>query len=136
MSSNITTKNWRRNLALSKRDKSDTNSEGIVVDLDELSAADEKDDFDDPESKRRTRLENDSFAQDMEERKRYALATFWITGLWVLFMAAATAAQMTLSVWDYGLSQASYITLMTSSTATVLGMWGIVGAYLFWRPKH
>jgi hypothetical protein len=121
---------------LSKRDKSDTNSEGIVVDLDELSAADEKDDFDDPESKRRTRLENDSFAQDMEERKRYALATFWITGLWVLFMAAATAAQMTLSVWDYGLSQASYITLMTSSTATVLGMWGIVGAYLFWRPKH
>jgi len=84
-------------------------------------------------------LENEQFSQDMGERKRYALMTFVITGGWVLFIMIVTLLEMKLSIFqadtDWGLTETQYVTLITASTTAVLGMWGFVGAYLFWRKS-
>ena len=101
----------------------------------ETSAVAEKEDtFGDPETHAKV-LTNRQFQQDMAERKKYALAAFQLTKLWVLFLIGSTAIQMVLSIWGKGLSETMFITLLTTTTVSVLGVWALVGSYLFGRKK-
>ncbi|MCP8894312.1 hypothetical protein KYK29_05170 [Shinella daejeonensis] len=78
-------------------------------------------------------LNNEQFQQDMQERKKYAEAAFRLTHLWVWFLIGSTAAQMVMSIFDVGLTENMFITLLTTTTISVLGVWALVGSYLFGR---
>lgn len=68
--------------------------------------------------------------QDMSERIFYADRAFLVTMVWVVFLVILTFAQMTVSFWDKGLSDAQFITVVTTTTASVFGFWLLVGNYL------
>lgn len=107
----------------------------IEINPDETSAAAEMEEvFSGPEHHAKV-LNNKQFQQDMEERKKYAEAAFKLTRLWVWFLIGSTAVQMILSAFDKGLSEGMYITLLTTTTVSVLGVWALVGSYLFGRKR-
>lgn len=64
--------------------------------------------------------------QDMSERIFYADRAF---------LVALTFAQMLASIWEHGLSDAQFVTVVTTTTASVFGFWLLVGNYLH-RDKH
>jgi hypothetical protein len=68
--------------------------------------------------------------QDMSERVIYADRAFYVTLIWVIFLVALTALQMVFSFWDAGLSDAQFVTVVTTTTASVFGFWLLVGRYL------
>ncbi len=107
----------------------------IAINPEETSAAAEKSEvFGGPEHDAKV-LTNKQFAQDMDERKKYAEAAFNLTQLWVWFLIGSTAAQMVMSVFSLGLSEGMFITLLTTTTVSVLGVWALVGSYLFGRRR-
>lgn len=107
----------------------------IAINPDETSAVAEKEEtFGNPEHHAKV-LTNRQFLQDMAERKKYADAAFKLTRLWVWFLIGSTALQMLLSIFEKGLSEAMFITLLTTTTISVLGVWALVGSYLFAKKK-
>ena len=107
----------------------------IAINPDKTSGTAEKEEtFGDPEHHAKV-LTNRQFLQDMAERKKYAVAAFKLTHLWVWFLIGSTAVQMALSLIDKGLSEAMFITLLTTTTASVLGVWALVGNYLFNKKR-
>jgi len=103
----------------------------ISINPEELSAAAEREGtFAGPEHHAKV-LSNRQFQQDMEERKKYAEAAFKLTRLWVWFLIGSTALQMLASIWGWGLSELMFVTLLTTTTVSVLGVWALVGSYLF-----
>lgn len=68
--------------------------------------------------------------QDMSERIFYADRAFLVTLVWVVFLVALTFTQTAVSFWDKGLSDAQFITVVTTTTASVFGFWLLVGKYL------
>lgn len=91
----------------------------------------EADDLLDPEGRRAKRLKNDSDEQDMRERSRYAGYAYGITQAWVGFLIVLTFAQLCLKPLGLGLSKEEFITVFTTTTASVFGFWLLVGRYLF-----
>lgn len=68
--------------------------------------------------------------QDMSERIYYADRAFLVTLIWVFFLVGLTFAQMLASIWNHGLSDAQFVTVVTTTTASVFGFWLLVGNYL------
>jgi hypothetical protein len=87
------------------------------------------------ESFRGKKLRNDSDEQDMGERIRYADLAYGVTQAWIGFLMVMTFAQFTLAPLGMGLSDAAFIAVFTTTTASVFGFWLLVGNYLFRNPK-
>ena len=68
--------------------------------------------------------------QDMNERVLYADRSFLVTLVWVGFLVLLTAAQLALSWWERGLSDWQFVTVVTTTTASVFGFMLLVGRYL------
>lgn len=103
----------------------------VEIRLDILSPdAEKNDDFSDPATKRR-QLENDSLAQDIKARETYARYASYVSFAWIVFVMAVTCAQIYLNASRGGLSDTAYIAMITTTTASVLAMWGIVSRNLF-----
>lgn len=112
-------------------DEEESSDEIISIDPTELSPAAEREEtFGGPEHHLKV-LTNRQFQQDMKERKKYADAAFKLTRLWVWFLIGSTALQMLASIWGWGLSELMFVTLLTTTTVSVLGVWALVGSYLF-----
>jgi hypothetical protein len=74
-----------------------------------------------------------SFIQNTQERKRYAerihrLAVGWVIALFVVIFLQGS------KLWGFQLPDSVLWTLVGSTTAGVLGMLGVVVAYLFKQP--
>lgn len=87
------------------------------------------------EFERAAKIANDSNHQDMGERKRYADKAYGITQSWIGFLMVITLAQFSLKPINMGLSDATFITVFTTTTASIFGFWLLVGQYLFRKPK-
>ena len=83
---------------------------------------------------RGAKLKNDSDEQDMDERKRYADNAYGITQAWVGFIIVLTIMQFSLKPSGMGLGTTEFVTVITTTTASILGFWMLVGRYLF-NPK-
>lgn len=111
-------------------------SETEYVDLDRTPTSGEESDFFRNEAERAAKIANDSNHQDMGERKRYADNAYGITQAWVGFLMVITLAQFSLKPINMGLSDKAFITVFTTTTASVFGFWLLVGQYLFRKPKE
>jgi hypothetical protein len=67
----------------------------------------------------------------MSERIRYASHAYGITQAWIGFLMVLTIAQSALQPLKVGLSDTAFITVFTTTTASVFGFWLLVGQYLF-----
>jgi hypothetical protein len=83
------------------------------------------------EDHRGKKLRNDSEQQDMGERIRYASNAYGITQAWIVFLMVMTVAQLCLKPIGLGLTDAAFITVFTTTTASIFGFWLLVGNYLF-----
>lgn len=81
--------------------------------------------------KDRKKLENDSFEQDITERKKFAKRAYKITVSWVIFLILLTILQFISPLWSIGLSDLAFNIVFTSTTASIIGFWFLVGKYLF-----
>jgi hypothetical protein len=104
------------------------------VDIERKPTAREEANFFDEEERRSRRIKNESDAQDMRERIRYADHAYGITQAWVGFLMVLTFAQLCLRAIKMGLEPAEFIAVFTTSTASVFGFWLLVGQYLFRSP--
>lgn len=77
------------------------------------------------------KLRNASDEQDMSERIRYADHAYGITQAWIGFLIVITIMQFCLKPMEMGLSHAAFITVFTTTTASIFGFWHLVGRYLF-----
>lgn len=77
------------------------------------------------------KLRNASDEQDMSERIRYADHAYGITQAWIGFLIVITIMQFCLKPMEMGLSDAAFITVFTTTTASIFGFWHLVGRYLF-----
>jgi len=87
-------------------------------------------DFSDLDRSRR-KLSNKQYEQNIRERKRYGLYAYRITRTWVGALIFFVFAQMFLKLFNAGLAPEEFITLVTTTTASVFGFWWLVGKYLF-----
>jgi hypothetical protein len=101
------------------------------IEIDRTPTYEEEDGTFDPEKQRANKLANDSDEQDMGERIRYANNAYGITQAWIGFLMVLTVAQLCLKPVDLGLSDAAFITVFTTTTASIFGFWLLVGNYLF-----
>lgn len=106
-------------------------AEGDVIEVDRTPTAKEEADTFDPETARARKLRNDSDEQDAAERRRYASYAYGITQAWVGFLIVLTFAQLCLKPLGLGLGREEFITVFTTTTASVFGFWLLVGRYLF-----
>jgi len=91
----------------------------------------------------RAHLENASFAQDMLQRRSFAVRAFWFVCAWmvgvmlVVLIAGIFGEGVTISgvKIKFGLSEKVLITLLCTTTANVTGLLVIVMRYLFSPPK-
>lgn len=74
--------------------------------------------------------------QNMSERVIYADRAFLVTLIWVIFLVSITLFQMLLSIWGVGLSDAQFVTVVITTTASVFGFWLLVGQYLHRRTDE
>jgi hypothetical protein len=73
--------------------------------------------------------------QDMGERLIYADRAFIMTFIWVIFLMVLPITQLAVRcAGKDGLSDPQFITVITTTTASVFGFWALVGRYLF-EPK-
>jgi hypothetical protein len=83
----------------------------------------------------RLRLENISLAQNTSLRRQYARNIFTMVAVWLAFVASTITASglRGYPYFAFGLSDGVLIALMTTATATVVGVLLIVANYLFPR---
>lgn len=72
----------------------------------------------------------------MKERIRYANNAYGITQAWIGFLIVITIMQFSLKPLGMGLSDAAFITVFTTTTASIFGFWLLVGRYLFNSRNH
>lgn len=82
----------------------------------------------------RKRYRNMDLRHDIRLKIQYFKVTRKITGRWVLFIILASALQFLARLCGSGFEVAEFVALITTTTATLVGFWAIVGAYLF--PKR
>ena len=105
------------------------------VEVDPTPTPGEETEFFRNELERAAKIANDSTHQDMGERKRYADNAYGITQAWIGFLIVLTISQFSLKPIGMGLSDAAFITVFTTTTASIFGFWLLVGNYLFRAPK-
>lgn len=76
-------------------------------------------------------LLNESLEQDIAERRLYAQKAYDITQSWVGFLIVLTISQISLAPLGMKLSDATFIVVFTTTTASIFGFWILVGRYLF-----
>lgn len=77
-------------------------------------------------------IENRHREQEIEQRRVYAERAYGLTQTWVGFIIVVTSVQFALSVMDMGrLTPNEFIAVLTSTTASILGFWALVGRGLF-----
>ena len=82
----------------------------------------------------RTReAETSQLEQNVQERRRFALRAYRMAQLWVWFLIIIVFIQMFFRIFNMGLHENEFITVVTTTTASVFGFWWLVGRYLF-RP--
>ena len=111
-------------------------SDTEYVELDRTPTSGEESEFFRNEAERAAKIENDSNHQDVDERKRYADKAYGITQAWIGFLMVLTLAQLCLKPIQMGLTDATFITVFTTTTASVFGFWLLVGQCLFRKPKE
>lgn len=109
---------------------------GELISLDRTPTGQEEEEylFDDPvddPTDLNSLLDSAERIQDMGERKKYANRAFAITVLWVGFLIVLPLLQMIFSIFGTGLTDAQFVTVITTTTAAVFGFWLLVGRYLF-----
>ena len=83
-----------------------------------------------PEEKRK-HLHNQDLQLDIDEKKKYATTTRYITCTWIAFVMISTVAQFVLGAFKIGLNRYEFIALITTTTGSIFGFWLVVGRYLF-----
>ncbi len=83
------------------------------------------------EEKRKKQLDNDGLAQDMDERKLYAHRIFVLVCMWLFLVSLVFVAD---GNGNLHYSDSVIITLLTTTTANVIGLFILVTKYLF-NPK-
>jgi len=83
------------------------------------------------EDKRKKRLKNDGIAQDMDERKVYAHRIFILICMWLFLVAIVIIAT---GNGNLHYSDGVMVTLLTTTSANVIGLFVLVTKYLF-NPK-
>ncbi|MGN6208119.1 hypothetical protein [Asticcacaulis sp.] len=108
------------------------------VDLDETPTPEEEsEEFKTPdelkiEEIRASRLKNSQFQDDMKARRKFANRAFGITIFWLIALVVFVSLQFT-KFFGFSLTEAEFITVVTTTTASVFGFWMLVGSYLFRR---
>lgn len=106
------------------------NGEGAFIDL--LPEAKKEDAvFRDPY--RRSKLEGDFLEQIILERKSFADRSYHVTIYWLFGLAVLVIAQYKARLWGIGLKASEFIALVTTTSATILGFWWLVGRSLYDR---
>ena len=102
------------------------------IELDDTPTGEEEleDQFSDPDDHRK-HLENKSLNQDICERKTFADRAYGITQSWIAFLMVLTIAQFTLNGIGFGLSEIEFNVVFSTTSASVLVFWYLVGKYLF-----
>lgn len=78
------------------------------------------------------RIENDGKRQDIEERKKYANKIFWLISIWLICIYVIIClAGFGKSYGFFIVNDSVLVSLITSTTATVIGLFVIVVNYLF-----
>lgn len=80
------------------------------------------------------RYQNHDLKSDIRLKRSYFSVTRKITRYWVCFIILASASQFVARWFNQGWEAPEFIALITTTTATLVGFWAIVGAYLF--PKR
>ena len=80
------------------------------------------------------KYKNHDLRSDIKLKRSYFSQTRKITKNWVCFIICAASLQFVARLFGRGLEAAEFIALITTTTATLVGFWAIVGAYLF--PKR
>jgi len=105
----------------------------INVDPNPTPEKEEKAEFSDPDSHRK-RLTNIQTAQNIQECKKYASNSSKLATCWTVFLIIVVIAQFFARWFGSGLHSEEFIAVVTTTTASVLGFWYLVGRYLF--PKE
>jgi hypothetical protein len=84
------------------------------------------------------KLRNEDLSQNILARKRTARCLFWMVAVWLLLDMVVMFLQgfNGFSCYPFHLESKVLITLITSTTASVLGLFGIVTRYLFPSSKR
>jgi len=74
-------------------------------------------------------------------RKRYSVALFclvvaWVCTVWVFIALQGLGAVPRFSHWKFSLSNTVLVAYITSTTASILGLFGIAAYWLFGQPKE
>ena len=80
---------------------------------------------------RRRELENQQFERDVGNREQFAERAYGLTQSWIGFLFVLTVCQFSLKGTLPGLTDTEFITVFTTTTASVFGFWILVGRYLF-----
>ncbi|RYF50267.1 MAG: hypothetical protein EOO38_06070 [Cytophagaceae bacterium] len=112
----------------SKASPQNSSDDGNTVQVARKPTAEEEKNF--LENKAR-KARNRSFKQDMQERKKFADHAYGITQAWVGFLMVLTIAQIALKPLNLGLTETAFVTVFTTTTASIFGFWLLVGRYLF-----
>ncbi|SUS04739.1 hypothetical protein DF3PA_70161 [Candidatus Defluviicoccus seviourii] len=107
----------------------------ISIDQTPTSEEEQFNTFSTDEERRHAKLSNDSDEQDMGERLRYADHAYGITQAWVGFLIVLTITQISLKPLKMGLETTEFVTVFTTTTASIFGFWLLVGNYLFHRRR-
>lgn len=83
--------------------------------------------------KARAQLDHEEHSQVLEHRDKFSEFAYGITRAWVGFLIVLTCSQFGLVRFGYGLSQAEFITVFSTTTAAVFGFAVLVGNFLFPR---
>lgn len=76
-------------------------------------------------------LRNNQFEQNIRERRRFGIRAYRMAQAWLTFLMFIVVAQLFLKLFGHGLSEKEFITVVTTTTASVFGFWWLVGRYLF-----
>ncbi|MFM2399380.1 MAG: hypothetical protein RL341_1537 [Pseudomonadota bacterium] len=78
------------------------------------------------------RLQNQSFAQNIDERKTYAGRIFWLIVGWLIGLAVLLLAQgFGRATGNFEMSDSVAIAIVSGTTVNVLGIFVFVAKYLF-----
>lgn len=119
---------------MQRRDLNIENDDSQVIEVDKNSTpeVEAEETFTDWKEKKQ-QLKNKHRQQNQDERIKYSKCAFRLSWIWMVILAVFILAQF---CFHKGLTQSEFITLLTTTTASIFGNWYLVGKYLFNREKR